>query len=155
LALGQHTFFSGGRRIYFWKEGYTNSKKMLKDYAEAFVLGIQSGLFAFGAHPDIFANFYAEWDEDAKACARYILEAAKSYEFPLEINGNGFRKGLQRAGDQLRYFYPIEPFWALAAKYDISVLVNSDAHEPWQLRTDGQGMALAKKFDLNVIDLRL
>ncbi|HVI41160.1 MAG TPA: histidinol-phosphatase [Anaerovoracaceae bacterium] len=153
LILGQHIFFSGKRLVYFWKEGLGGTKKELWAYAEALVEGIESGIFSIVAHPDLFGNFYAPWDEEAKSCSRYILEAAQSYKIPLEINGNGYRKGKRDVRGIKRFLYPLEPFWEMASQYNISVLVNSDAHKPSQLAPVEEGWKLVDLYNLKVADL--
>jgi histidinol-phosphatase (PHP family) len=153
LILGQHLFFSGERLVCFWRGDAEGTKAELKGYTESLVKGIESGVFRIVAHPDFFGGFYNPWDAEAKACSRYILEAAQACRIPLEINGNGFRKGKIDAGGVSRYPYPLEPFWELAAQYDISVLVNSDAHHPDQVAPVEDGWKLVERCHLKVADM--
>lgn len=152
LALGQHLFYSEGELIYFWKG--MKGLKELKAYTDSLVQGMESGLFTFVAHPDAFGHFYEAWDEEIKACSRYIIKAAEAYHLPLEINGNGFRKGKIQTPQGVRYLYPLEQFWEIAAHYQIQVLINSDAHQPDQLGTTWQeSEKLVQKFNLQIADL--
>ncbi len=153
LILGQHLFFSGSRLVYYWKEKLEGTKKELWAYTNSVVEGIQSGIFNIVAHPDLFGSFYAAWDEETKSCSRYILEAAQTYKIPLEINGNGFRKGIVNAAGVKRWLYPLKPFWQMASKYNVTVLVNADAHKPSQLAPVEEGWNLVKHYDLKVADL--
>ncbi|HWQ77208.1 MAG TPA: histidinol-phosphatase [Anaerovoracaceae bacterium] len=153
LILGQHLFSNGNRTVYFWKEGLGGTKKELKAYTESVVKGIESEIFSIVAHPDVFGDFYAPWDEEAKSCSRYILEAAQSYQIPLEINGNGYRKGIIDARGIKRFRYPLEPFWEMASQYDISVLVGADAHKPSELAPVEEGLELVDRYHLKVADL--
>jgi histidinol-phosphatase (PHP family) len=91
---------------------------------------LQSGLFLFGAHPDVFGCSYLQWDAETESCARAILEAAQDLDIPLEINGNGFRRLQVQTESGLVRPYPLLPFWDLAAEYRITVIANSDAHVP-------------------------
>jgi len=152
LLLGQHIFNIENRRVYYWKEGLSG-KKELWAYAESLVEGIRSEIFSIVAHPDLFGYFYAPWDEEAKSCSRYILEAAQAYKIPLEINGNGYRKGKQDIGGVKRFLYPLEPFWEMATQYNIFVLVNSDAHHPSQLEPSEEGLKLMSRYNLKMADL--
>ncbi len=152
LILAQHLFYCEGRLAYFWREEPGADKKILKAYTKAVAEGLETELFGFLAHPDLFGYFYLPWDKEAEACSRYILEAAQAYKVPLEINGNGFRKGIRDAGGIKRLQYPLEPFWELAAEYDVSVLVNSDAHKPSELAPPEEGFRLARKYQLKMAD---
>jgi len=153
LILGQHLFSNGERMVYFWKEGLGGTKKELKAYAESVVKGIETGIFSIAAHPDLFGEFYAPWDEEAKACSRYILEAVQAYQIPIEINGNGYRKRKVNVGGIERYRYPLEPFWQMASQYDITVLVSADAHQPSELAPVEEGLKLMERYGLKPADL--
>ena len=152
LILGQHLFYCDGQLVYFWKD--IKGAKELKVYTDLLVSGMESGLFTFVAHPDAFGSFYLRWDEEAKACSRYIIEAAEAYHLPLEINGHGFRKGEIKTAQGVRLKYPLPPFWELASQYNVQVLVNSDAHQPQEVGaflTEGQ--ELVERYGLEIIDL--
>ena len=102
----------------------------LSAYSSYLVEMMESGLFAFIAHPDAFGMMPAVWDADRRACAADILRAARDLRVPLEINGYGTRMPkIQTAGGE-RLKYPWLPFWELAAEFDIRVVCNSDAHAP-------------------------
>lgn len=106
-------------------------KADLHAYTEQYIEAMRSGLFLFGAHPDLFAFNYRAWDDEAVACSRAILSCAVELDMALEINGYGFRKPLVEAPDGMRMAYPIARFWELAAAEFPSLLVttNSDAHD--------------------------
>jgi histidinol-phosphatase (PHP family) len=153
LIQAQHLFYSDGRLVYFWRETPGADKLVLKAYAEAVVAGIESQIYSILAHPDLFGVFYAPWDEETAACSRYIIEAAQAYQMPLEINGNGFRKGITDICGIKRFQYPLEPFWEIAAEYDVPVVVNSDAHRPSELHPSSEGLALAERYQLKLAEL--
>lgn len=104
-------------------------KDELHAYTEQYIASLRSGLFLFGAHPDLFAFNYRSWDADAIACSKAIVECAVDLGIPLEINGYGFRKPLIEAPDGVRLAYPLPRFWELAARYPLLVTTNSDAHD--------------------------
>jgi len=106
------------------------TKDDLIAYTKFYVQCIESGLFLFGAHPDVFCHSYRAWDEEAIACSKAILECALANDVALEINGNGMRKGLVKTSYGTRYAYPHHEFWKLAAQYPVKVICNSDAHNP-------------------------
>lgn len=123
-------------------------------YATQMIATMESGLFAFIAHPDLFGNSYLTWDKNTESCTRDILQAAVSLKMPLEINGYGFRKESVDTPQGRRPMYPWEPFWSIAAEYPIQVVVNSDAHRPEDvLENISDGWNLAKKYSLESFDI--
>ena len=122
LSLSIHDEYS-----IFWNP---ITKEDLFTYTKLYLEGIESGLFLFGAHPDVFCHSYRGWDEETIACSKAIIECAVDNDVALEINGNGMRKGLVKTSYGKRYAYPHHEFWKLAAQYPLKVLCNSDAHKP-------------------------
>jgi histidinol-phosphatase (PHP family) len=111
----------------FWNK---LGKKDLFTYTDQYLEAMQSGLFLFGAHPDVFAYNYRIWDSEAQACSKAIIECAVSCNVALEINANGMRKEKIKTEKGSRYAYPLSDFWHLAAGYPVKVICNSDAHKP-------------------------
>ncbi len=131
-----------------------NSKESLFAYTNYLIDVIDCDLFAFIAHPDVFAVFYHLWDSEAVACSRAILEAASSKNRILEINGSGYRKNPIETPRGWRRPYPIDEFWLLAAEYNIRVIINSDAHRPEDVADFGESFQLARELGLEVVDLK-
>ena len=102
----------------------------LVPFAKYSIESMESGLFAFMAHPDVFGYAGLPWDENSIACSKDILTAAQELKMPLEINGYGLRKQKLKTADGYRRPYPLPQFWVLAQDYDIEVICNSDAHQP-------------------------
>lgn len=151
LILGQHFFHSNGEMFFLYQgPGYT---KELKAYADYLVKGMETGLFDFVAHPDVFGVFYEPWDKEAVACSRYIIEAAQALKIPLEINGYGFRKGERPYKNVTRYQYPLTPFWEMVSHYDVEVVINADAHKPEDVAFQPEAWDLAQRFGLQIADL--
>ncbi|MBN1524652.1 MAG: histidinol-phosphatase [Spirochaetales bacterium] len=153
-------YLIGGAHFFPFHKEWANvyegiqTPKQLTAYADYVISSIRSGLFAFIAHPDLFANSYLRWDADAKAASMDILSAAESCRIPLELNCYGFRKPFVSSSSGKRPAYPLEEFWALASGYQIMVVVNADAHKPDDIIANmDQGLKLAQKYNLNVIDL--
>lgn len=113
----------------FIKEGY--DKKLVSIYAELFVKAMESGLFTFMAHPDLFCLSVDGWNEEAMAASIYMLQAAKELDMPLEINCSGIRKSMDMKRTEIAY--PKREFWELAGRFGIKGIVNSDAHSPMDL----------------------
>lgn len=130
------------------------AERRLSKYAGHAVKAMESGLFAFIAHPDLFGTWAGAWTDDAAACARDICAAAAALNVPLEINSYGMRKAAVKAGDSERPPYPWTPFWEIAAEYPVTVVCNSDAHEPEHLFAGiRECWALADRLGLQPADL--
>ncbi|MGH0054434.1 MAG: histidinol-phosphatase [Sphaerochaetaceae bacterium] len=115
----------------FWN---TLSKRDLATYTDRYCQALSSGLFLFGAHPDVFGYSYQRWDAEAEACSRAIIECAVANHMALEINANGMRKRKVKTDTGFRYAYPLSAFWELASEYPLQVVTQSDAHEPSLLK---------------------
>lgn len=129
-------YLVGGAHWYPWKGewqalfGVEMSIPMLHAYTDYLIASIQSGLFAFIAHPDLFGNCYFTWDDEATACTRAIVAAAREQKIPLEINAYGLRKPPIETPSGVRPRYPWLPFWEVAGEIGVEIIVNSDAHRP-------------------------
>jgi histidinol-phosphatase (PHP family) len=125
----------------------------LRAFTDYTIKTIRSGLFTFLAHPDIFCARWYSWNDDARSCAREILQAAVAENLPLEINGYGLRKPYTDSAEGKRPQYPCIHFWELAAEYDIDVIINSDAHRPMDVAANlDEARSIADLFGLRVID---
>lgn len=128
LILGCHFFpFQGS---WLSSHGDIVDAKRLRAYTDFLVKSMQSELFAFVAHPDLFGLGYMEWDKNTEAASKDILSAATDLGIPLEVNGYGLAQHKVKTAKGQRTAYPWHPFWELATGYDITVIVNSDAHHP-------------------------
>ena len=150
LVAGVHWFpFEGD---WFPSTRIERSGELLA-FTEYTVKTIESGLFSFLAHPDVFCAAWPVWNRDSVACARAILEAAADRRLPLEINGYGLRKPYVSTADGYRPQYPYIGFWELAAEYDIEAIVNSDAHRPMDVAAGlEEGRELAARFGIPVLE---
>jgi len=121
-------------------------------YSNSTIEAIQSKLFNFIAHPDLFRNGYPDWNENTKACCTDIIQAAAENNIPLELNGSGFSKELVIDNGKKRLPYPCIKFWEIAAEHNISVVCNSDAHTPTHLNKNIEKcQAFAKKLGLKIL----
>ncbi len=115
---------------------------------------MESKLFAFIAHPDIFGCTNVEWSADLNTCSREILRTAEETQTPLEINGNGLRKKYLKNSDGFRPPYPWRPFWELASEFNIKVVCNSDCHLPNEVVAGiSENLELANTLRLELADL--
>jgi len=148
LVAGIHNYLHRGE----WRDTYTISTPAeLASFGSTSCRAMESGLFAFLAHPDVFCYSWMPWDENARACARDILETAQRTGTPLEINGYGMRKARVRTDRGSRHPYPHESFWEMASEYRIECVINSDAHRPIDTAANLEdGRALARTYHLTV-----
>ena len=122
-----HYFCYKGEWIFaFTQDAYGRAA----EYADAVVKMIESEIFDFIAHPDLFGLFTFKWDKEAVKASREICEAAKAFNTPLEINGGGFRRPLMKTSEGIRYPYPVDAFWEIAADCGVETICSSDAHIP-------------------------
>lgn len=153
LVCGMHWVREGERLLYVGTELETLGQ--LKSYVTSLAQAMESGLFSFIAHPDLFFGSFRVWDENTKAASKEILLLAEQTTTPLEINCLGFRKEPVPTEHGLRPPYPLDNFWEMAASYDIRVVVNSDAHRPQDLADLSQGLSLAQRYNLQLAELDL
>ena len=151
IGAGHYTPLDGS-----WENSFAdmNYPRMLNAYSSYLGEMMETGLYAFIAHPDIFGCSNEVWNEDLTRCSRDILEAAQDTGVPLEINANGLRKKPLCTPYGLRPQYPWPPFWELAAGYDISVVCSSDAHCPEDALAGLEEMHhLARRYNLPLAEL--
>ncbi|MYD43405.1 MAG: histidinol-phosphatase [Gammaproteobacteria bacterium] len=138
-----------------WQGTYngTVDRKSLLDYARYVCEMIESGLFDFIAHPDLFGNCYADWDQHTEAASKAILQTAYECDVGLEINALGCRKIAKKKASNPYPMYPWLPFWELASDYDVKVIVNSDAHRPKDLQAlTSEAEAIRERCNLEAMN---
>ena len=151
LVGGPHYFEQEGA----WKGSYggTRDAASLTAYGRNVASMIESGLFDFIAHPDLFGNCYEHWDENTIACSRDIFAAAKAHDVALEVNALGLRKIAHKKPTNPFPMYPWLPFWELASECGVKVVVNSDAHRPQDLQArTAEAYAIVAALGLQLVD---
>ena len=151
MIIGNHVFPYKGD--YVWATGdRLEDQNKIKAYADFLIKGMEIGLFTYVAHPDMFMADKEKWDTYTADVMKNVMRASNAYGVPLEINLNGYRKGLVRRGLNLRYQYQLEEFWALAADEGVRVVVGVDAHIPRDFgRKYPEFDELVKKYDLDIM----
>lgn len=146
LVLGSHWVTLGDHHIYIINEV---EKQDLYRYTDQTIQGMESGLFAFLAHPDVLMGHGRRWDSDVEACMKSIIACAKSLDLPVEVNGYGMHKEMYPTEKGMRYAYPVDEFWSMAAAEGLRVLCNSDAHDPAIVISQAQdARRYAQKFGI-------
>lgn len=129
LILGQHCFHVGDRFVYY--SHVADEKQAVELYVRDVLSGIDSGLFAYLAHPDHFLIWYGKWDELAEKASWTICKAAKDKGIPLEINMGPSRWKAKTSIDDLSIVcYPYPKFFEIAKQVGNDIVIGVDAHDP-------------------------
>lgn len=151
LIAGVHYYQRDGHWCFSHDQG--GDARDLRAYVNDAIAAMESGLFAFLAHPDLFGILYESWDQNAIAASHDILACAAACRLPLELNALGFRKPKMHTRAGLRYPFPLYGFWELASEYDLDVVINSDAHSPADIVGEfASCQAIAARYNLRVIN---
>ncbi len=126
---------------------------VVKRYTENCIVAMETGMFRYIAHPDLFMSQRSE-DEFNSVCqdaARDIALCAKAHHMPLEYNLMGLLMQLEGPWRG----YPSNSFWQYVRPYAGDVLLGVDAHRPEHLthpRTWDEGMKRLKSFGYTPLD---
>ncbi len=115
LLLGQHLLGNEVGEHYSGRG--TDDESLLKRYCYQTMDGMNTGLFTYFAHPDLFS-----YTGDPKTYRKYMKELcreAKSCQIPLEVNLLGMEEGRN---------YPGRQFFEIAAEENCPVILGRDAH---------------------------
>lgn len=125
----------------------------VENYTNDVLKALDSGIYSYIAHPDLFLRRYPEFDECCEDATRKIIAKAIETDTPLEYN----LLGLFRSKLDNRYGYPYPNFWEIAAQMKAKCVIGVDAHSPdayldFDLRKEAQehleslGMTVAEKI---------
>ena len=117
LIFGNH--FPEIESNHYYDHTPGDSVKAIKDYLRVSLQGIESEIFAYMAHPDVFMRGYKTFDSHCEEVAYRLCEKAKEYQLPLEYNLAGYTNGV----------YPHPEFWKIAKEVGCSCIIGIDAHE--------------------------
>ena len=150
LVFGSHWFLIDGDLV--WAPNL-QSKKDIADYVDFTIQGLQTGLYDFLAHPDLFLAFCTHIDSELLKISSYLIDACIDLNIPIEINGAGslapkiIRDGREECG------YPAIAFWEIARDKRATIICNSDAHDPKNVIYGAySARQFAKKLDIEVKD---
>lgn len=151
LILGNHFARSDEQNCHF---SYTTTPDMLMQYVDTSIAGMETGLFAYLAHPDVVFASYPIFDKACEKASRLLCEASLAFHFPLEYNLLGLVYA--EAGRYQGLGYPCRQFWRIAGSMGCTVIVGVDAHDPTHLtHTDRimRGQKLLTDMGADVIDV--
>lgn len=121
-------------------------KDLLDLYVENVIAGIQTGKFAYVAHPDLPAYEAEDKEEALTEALRKICAAAREENVPLEINMLGYTRGIQ---------YPSERLLRVAAECGNDMIIGMDVHNPEHFSNREAMQAcvdMAKRHGLNLLE---
>lgn len=125
IIMGNHFDTDDSQGVVYF--GSCKTPREIRRYADAVIAGMETGLYNYVAHPDLFGRLYEKADADYVAVSRDICQAAKQLNIPMEYNLLGlnvFDKDRARGGQG----YPCEAFWEVAADVGCLSIIGFDAH---------------------------
>ena len=126
LIFGNHYEGSDETGGYF---GNARTARDLRRYVDSAVKGIETGLFAYIAHPDLFMRRYPVFDENCRAAARDLCAACIAHNLPMEYNlHDRYRLGSDNGNG-----YPNADFFDIALDAGVQVIIGLDAPEPEEI----------------------
>ena len=142
LLLGQHNL---GNEIGEHYNGRpTGDPELLRRYCYQTAQGMNTGLFTYLAHPDLFY-----FTGDTSLYRRYMRQLcveANGCGIPLELNLLGLAQGRH---------YPNEEFWRIAAEENCAVVLGCDAHSPQAMsdtEPEKKAMELVHRMGLRLLE---
>lgn len=120
--------------------GNMKTPEELYNFRDDIIEAMETGLFSYVAHPDIFMRGYPEFDEHCEKISRQIIEKAIETNTPLEYN----LLGLSHSKNDGKQGYPYPSFWELVSLMKPPVTMGIDAHTPeayldYELYSNGLG----------------
>ena len=143
MILGQHFLdseISGG-----WTGYPSDSEKDFTHFVRQTVEGMETGVFTYVAHPDIF-NYIGNDSGLYTRLMGEICDAALRLDLPLEFNIHGY---------QYERNYPSKVFWRLAAERGCTAVIGIDAHKEAEMHASvyvGEAYSYLEGLGMTVID---
>lgn len=131
LILGNHYDQNDETGMYF---GQCTTAAHLRRYVDSTAKGVESGLFAYLAHPDLFMRRYQPFDDNCRVAARDLAQVCAQNGVLMEYNVHD-RYLFPRTH---RVSYPNPEFFEIAASCGVQMVIGLDAHEPRELSDSAQ-----------------
>ncbi len=106
--------------------GAITTPEALYRYRDDIIRAMDTGLFSYIAHPDIYMRGYPQFDSHCEKVAVDIIEKAIETGTPLEYNLLGFKHSIADG----KQGYPHPDFWRIAAEMKPLTVIGVDAHSP-------------------------
>ena len=158
MILGIHFFNGEGRVLDTYKDiNYKN----VDCYYECAKRAIETGLFDYLAHPDLYLFDYKsingknEFDAKAKEICLKLIDLCVKHDIYFEINTNGLKYSKDKNNRDL-WLYPNIEFFKVVKEYmdknpnKLKLIIGADAHEPKALGNDNVKAVLEMVKDLKL-----
>ena len=122
-----HWDFDDPRQIEQWKR--ENVDEVYHRYYELLGWSARSGLFDIVAHSDLVKKFGHRPQGDLRDVIERTASVFQETGMTIEINTSGLRK-------PVREMYPAYPLVEVFARYDLPLIISSDAHRPDEVGQD-------------------
>ena len=158
MILGIHFFNGEGRVLDTYKD---ITYKNVDCYYECAKRAIETGLFDYLAHPDLYLFDYKsingknEFDDKAKEICLKLIDLCVKHDIYFEINTNGLKYSKDKNNRDL-WLYPNIEFFKVVKEYmdknpnKLKLIVGADAHEPKALGNDNVKAVLEMVKDLKL-----
>lgn len=123
IILGHHFCEDEPGGLY---NGQMTEPDQLYRYRDDILEAMETGLFSYVAHPDIFMRGYPVFDEHCEKVSLDIINKSIETDTPLEYNLLGFSHSINDG----KQGYPYPDFWRLVAEKKPLVTMGIDAHFP-------------------------
>ena len=135
------TGFDDEYGMYF---GNIRTAAQLRRYVDSAVKGLETGLFSYLAHPDLFMRDYGKpFDENGRVAARELCQACKALDIPMEYNlHDRFLSPVTH-----RRSYPDAHFFEIVRQEGVRVLIGVDAHGPEEIRNPAQWALASRELE--------
>lgn len=160
MILGIH-FFNGNNCVLdTYKDiNYNN----VDYYYESAKRAIETGLFSYFAHPDLYLFDYKsinginEFDAKAKEICLKLMDLCVKHDIYFEINANGIKYAKDK-NDMTLWRYPNIEFFKVVKEYmdnnpnKLKLIIGADAHEPNALHNENveKVLKMVKELDLKI-----
>lgn len=144
LILGNHFFRSDEFGCYYGR--CPNNR--IADYFEDCIHGMESGMYAYLAHPELILRGQS-WSDEIEMGFHRVCQKAKELDFPLEYNVLGMQMNYKMGYEM----YPNKKFWNIASLYHNKAIIGMDAHQVSDLDADLYDYALHNLscFDVKIV----
>ena len=158
MILGIHFFNGEGRVLDTYKD---ITYKNVDCYYECAKRAIETGLFDYLAHPDLYLFDYKsingknEFDNKAKEVCLKLIDLCVKHDIYFEINTNGLKYSKDKNNRDL-WLYPNIEFFMVVKEYmdknpnKLKLIIGADAHEPKALGNDNVKAVLEMVKDLKL-----
>ena len=123
IILGHHFSADEPDSVY---NGNLHTPLQLYRYRDDVLEAMDTGLFSYVAHPDLFMRGYPVFDSHCRKVSEDIIRKSLETGIPLEYN----LLGLSHSKNDGKQGYPYPDFWDMVGEMKPPVTMGIDAHDP-------------------------